>query len=472
MYQVITFVSALLTIVLSLLIFKNKSEKSFSTFLKVLTVIYCVMGLFRFMLSDSFVNVIHHGGFYTDQVWYEGFDPLQTILRWGYYIGYSVIPMAVFFKNRFFRNIMSYIVLPFAILSAVFFNGYMVYFLDPKGRGLDLIPWIRYTYFIVELTLAISIPVLLQIKDKHIINVKDKKELIYFLVGIPLIFLQVMPVYTPQSLFGYTSLSIHIPWLILIVIETAVLYYYFRFKNYETRYQLVVFLTLVLFYHYNSLFLMGFTLPRLPIQLCNLAAYVYMFTVIFKSRKAFNFCYTVNMVGTLIAILGPDFVGGPLGFWCIHYMFEHMLVFIVPVLCAGLRIFPRIQKDGLKHMFVGYVIYFVFCMVSGILINAYAANVATRVNYFYIFDLKKAMSYVPFIKIVDILPITINGYTFYPLLMVVIFVGFLLLCFIWYWATKKLFVMNDDHFELRKARIDLYEKITGKQSKALREYPD
>ena len=102
MYQAITFVSTLLAIILILLIFKNKSEKSFSKFLKVLTIVYCVLGFFRFMLSDSFVYVIKGG--YFNYVYYDSQDILQSILRWGYYIGYSVLPMAVFFKNRFFRN--------------------------------------------------------------------------------------------------------------------------------------------------------------------------------------------------------------------------------------------------------------------------------------------------------------------------------------------------------------------------------
>ena len=145
MYQAITFVSTLLAVILILLIFKNKSEKSFSKFLKILTVVFCILGFFRFMLSDSFVFVIK-GGFF-DEKYYDKQDILQSILRWGYYIGYSVLPMAVFFKNRFFRNIASYLFLPFAILSAVFIDDYMVYFLAAEGKGLHLVPWICILYF-------------------------------------------------------------------------------------------------------------------------------------------------------------------------------------------------------------------------------------------------------------------------------------------------------------------------------------
>ena len=145
--------------------------------------------------------------------------------------------MAVFFKNRFFRNFACYICLPFAVLSTVFFNDYMAYFLSPEGKGLKLVPWIRYVYFIIELTFAMVIPVLLQIKEKHVFNFKDKKEIIYFFVGIPLIFLQVMPIYLPQSLLGYTAVGIHKPWMIIIAIEIIGLYYFFRFKSLYSRFQ-------------------------------------------------------------------------------------------------------------------------------------------------------------------------------------------------------------------------------------------
>ena len=36
----------------------------------------------------------------------------------------------------------------------------------------------------------------------------------------------------------------------------------------------------------------------------------------------------------------------------------------------------------------------------------------------------------------------------------------------------KIYEFLDDNFELRKAKIDMYEKITGKKSKAQRDYKD
>ena len=36
-------------------------------------------------------------------------DIFQIILRWGYYLNYAIIPMAIFFRHRVFKNILCFI---------------------------------------------------------------------------------------------------------------------------------------------------------------------------------------------------------------------------------------------------------------------------------------------------------------------------------------------------------------------------
>ena len=177
MCTIIVFLISTLLIGLSFL-FKEKHNKTFSKVLKILTLVFCGIGLFKYFLSDSFVFVINgstYNGVYNDST-----DVLQTVLRWGYYLNLAVMPMAIFFDSRLFKNILSYFCLPFSILSAVFFNDFMAYYMSPKGPGLSFAEWFRQAYFCIELILAISIPVVMQIKHKHYFNVKDKKELANF----------------------------------------------------------------------------------------------------------------------------------------------------------------------------------------------------------------------------------------------------------------------------------------------------
>lgn len=449
--------------------FRKKSDKGFQTFLKALTLLFCGVGFFRFMLSDSFIYVIN--GAYFEGVYHETTDYPQLILRWGYYLTYAVLPMAIFFKGRLFKNLAAYVCLPFAVLSAIFFNDYMVYFLDPKGHGLHLTEWFRYAYFIFELSLAISISLLFQIREKHCFRFLDKREWLTFLIALPCIVFVMMPVYAPQAILGYDYAIpkkfgvFHVVWLASILVFILALYFIFRFKCYEERYMLCVFLTIVLFFHYDSLYLMGFTIKRLPVQLCNIASYFYLIAIPFRLKKMFHFCFLANIVGALIAILLPDFATGNFGFWTVHYVFEHTLVVAVPALAMGLRIFPRLEKKSLFYTFVGFTAYFLFVFTIGTILNGHTDKIGYKVNYFYMFDLNMAFEYFPFLTFTGQYHYEFGRYEIYPLVISAVYLGFTLLWVLFYLLVKKLYELEDDRLNLRLSSITLYEELTGKQSR-------
>lgn len=468
MYSTIILLTALLCVGILLGIFWKKQDSVFNKFLKIFTIFFCVIGFGRFFLSDSFIYVINKGVF--NGTYYNEIDILQTILRWGYYLNYAILPMAIFFNSRLFKNIASYVCLPFSILSAIYFNDFMTYFLSPKGNGINLVEWFRYGYFILELVIAIVIPLIMQIRHKHVFNVKDKREWLNFVVALPFIVFVMIPVYVPQSLFGYSTMlavigsTYHRVWIASSVVLVFALYFLFRFTKYRTRYMLVVFLTIVLFYHFNSIFLMGITLSRLPVQLCNLAAYLLMIAIPLKMTRLFQFCFLANTTGTIIALLAADFNGGALGFWNIHFVLEHTLVLIIPILAIWLRIFPRIDKKAIKYTFIGFTIYFIFCLVIGTIINGYSDITGTTVNYFFMFDLDKAFSYFPMLTFAEDIYFTFGRFIIYPIVVGFVYIGFSILYLLFYLLTKFLFKVEDEQLQLRNSSIDLYEKVTKKKS--------
>ena len=461
---------------LTLFFLAKKIPQKRDVVLKSAALVFCAVGFFRFMLSDSFVFVIN-GGYY-GEVFYDATDHLQTVLRWGYYLNYAVIPMAIFFESRLFRNITSYFCLPFSVLSAAFFNDFMPYFLSPNGSGLHFSAGFRYLYFMLELALAIALGVLIQLCYKHVLNVKDRGEILRFALGLPAIVLLMIPVYAPQSLFGYSKMiasqgsDYHTLWIAVLLIATLALYYGFRFRPYRDRYMLCVFLTVVLFFHYDSLYLMGFSIPRLPIQLCNIASYLYLIAIPFKCKRLFQFCFIANITGAILAILMPDFTPGAFGFWNMHFVLEHSLVFMIPALAMGLRIFPRITRRSLKYTFIGFSIYFVFCLSSGIILNGYSDVTGFEVNYFFLFDLEKAFAQFPFFSFTERIHLVFGRFEVYPLFVLVIYVAFQLLCVCFYHAIRLFYKMEDDHLALRGSAIELYERRAGKKSRAPKEFVD
>ena len=346
----------------------------------------------------------------------------------------------------------------------------MVYFLSPKGNGIHLAEWFRYAYFILELVFAIVIPLIMQIRHKHFFNVKDKKEWLNFVIALPFIVFAMIPVYVPQSLIGYSTLlavigsPYHMVWITLALVLVFSLYFLFRFTKYRTRYMLVVFLTIVLFYHFNSIFLMGITLSRLPVQLCNLAAYLLIIAIPFKMKRLFQFCFLANTTGTIIALVAADFNGGAFSFWNIHFVLEHTLVLIIPILAIWLRVFPRIDKKSIKYTFIGFTIYFIFCLTIGTIINGYSDVTGTTVNYFFMFDLDKAFGYFPMLTFAEEIYFEFGRFIIYPIVVGFVYIGFSILYLLFYVFTKFLYKMEDEQLELRNSSIDLYEKVTKKKS--------
>ena len=473
-----------ITILLSLIsffAFRKERYNKFKLFIKIISVLYLAIGFFRFMLSDSFIWVINKGIY--DNVYYESTDILQTILRWGQNISYVVFVMAAFFDSKLFKNISIFICLPFTILNVVFFNDFMAYFMGEvfttPGRGIQTSRIFRSIYFSTELIIGLTIPLLFIFVDKHYKNLKDKNLWKNFFISLPFVIISLMPVFVPQSLFGYTKITTtaltvgNFVWIFITLVEITILYILFRFKNFKERYMLCMFLALSLFMHYNSLYLMGFSIARLPIQLCNLGAYFFVFALIIKKQAFFNFSFLANIVGTIIAMVAPDTSGGFAGFWNIHFLIEHMQVLAVPMLCMLLRIFKRLETKALKHLTIGFSSYFIFCWISGTLLNGFAEQGGYgKVNFFYIFDLEKAFGYFPFISFTQNVHWQIGRFEMWPIFQLIIYAGFLALCIGFYFFMMKFYEFLDDHFELRKAKIDLYEKITGKKSKAQRDYND
>lgn len=475
MYQAIVFITSIIIVIATLFLFKKKSEGAFSLFLKIFTLAFCLVGYIRLFLSDAFLYVIN--GAYFNGVYYETSDVLQTILRWGYFLNYAVLPMAVFFNSKTFKSVACYFCLPFTILSTVFFSDFMAYFLSLKGQGFHLTEWFRYAFFILELVMALTIPTLLMAKQKHYLNVKNKKEILNFLIALPFLIVLMMPVYVPQSLFGYVAIvpkigsTYHLVWVAILLVLVLSLFYLFRFRSYRERYMLCVLLTIALFFQYNSVYLMGLNVRRLPFQLCNIAAYFYIIAVPFRLKKMLHFCFIVNIVGALIAILMPDFSNGTFGFWNMYYLFEHTLVFLVPSLSMGLRIFPRLKAKSLLYAWVGFTIYFIFVFVAGTIINGYE-HIYGRVNYFYLFDLEMAYDYFPFLTFTKYFKIEFNSFEVYPLVILIVYFAYQILCLLFYALVHFLYKKEDDHLNLRLAEIELYEKITGKKSKRPKQYID
>ena len=104
--------------------------------------------------------------------------------------------------------------------------------------------------------------------------------------------------------------------------------------------------------------------------------------------------------------------------------------------------------------------------------NGYSDVTGETVNYFYMFDLKTALSYFPFLKFATKYSFTFGRFVVYPIVVSIVYFGFFGLTLLFYAFVRALYKFEDDHLALRVSSIDLYEKITGKKSRRPRDYID
>ncbi len=457
-----------LVVVLPLIIFKNKiGEKNILLIARILAISFFALGILRCFMNDNFIWVIN-GGTY-NLTYYQTTDILQSLLRWGMMLGYVVYPVAVYFSTRTTKNFAIYFCLPVAIVAMFSYDNFLEYFTTDSGRGIWVDEWFRHIEFVLELSLMIIVPILIRFCFGHKFAWKNWKEWSHFFGLLPLALLIVVPVYLPQSILGFTDKYMapfttpNFLWVAVIFGLLIVLYLAYRFKSRETRRMICVFLSLYLFLHYNSIYLMDLTLSRLPFQLCNLGSYLILIALLINKQGFYDFILMANVPGALIAFCVPDVKEGMLSYWNMHFYIEHTWVFVIPLLIVALRIADRPNKNAFKHFFIGFSAYFLFCAISGIIINCFVYvpnhSVLNQVNYFYIFD-DTVLEVLPILGFTRDWAVTwgIYDYTFYPLYIVLIYILYSIFSLAVYWVYKQLAKVGDNHFTTRQIRIDLYNE--------------
>ncbi len=352
---------------------------------------------------------------------------------------------AAFFNKRTMRNYAVYIGFIFAVLCTISYNNFLEYFTTDVDRGFMTAEWFRHLEFMLEMILMLAVPILLRFGIGHKFNVKDKSEWAHFFGILPFVVLTVIPIMVPQSLFGYTDFVMkkfalpHFMWMLGIIALIIGIYFVFRKKDNETKLLVCVFLSLYLLYHYNSCYLMGLNLKRMPLQLCNLGSYLVLIMLIIKKQSFFDFVLLANVPGAIIAICVPDINSGIFGFWNVHFIIEHTWVFAIPILSVLFGLFKRPGKGAIKHFMIGFTIYFVSCAIVGTLFNCFlyvpGDSFLNEANYFYMFD-TMVLDFLPFLSFTREWAVTLSDYTFYPLYMAVIYVLFSIFALVIYWVFK------------------------------------
>lgn len=421
----------------------------------------CVLALLNILLPDAFV--LCYG---KSELPISSEAQRFAVLRFLSAVTVPVITVAVNFNNRPVRNVAVFFTTVITIASVLSYETFIGYMTSPDGKGLNSVSVISdliKTFFlnrtfrsvcigiIWELELLIS--VIFALNEKYLPKA-DIKECCKTFALLIYALIKCTPIYVPQHIFGYTQIIFeawslpHIIWLVITFSELFALYFIFRNKELEIKRSMLVLLSLILTYQYSQMFgAVSISMKRMPFQLCNLAAFLILLSIVFNDEKLFAFTAIVNVAGVIFALAVPDLDGKGLFYlYNMHFVMEHTNILIVPILVMLFGLFPRFDKKALKSYFFGFLIYFSCVLVLGTTFNAIAkatGNGFWSANYLFIFDKAVAENLFAALGKLFTVTFTIGNCTFYPVAAISVYLVFNALCLAIYFAVRGIYKIED-----------------------------
>ena len=386
-----------------------------------------------------------------------------AILRWCNDVAFVVLPVAVFYKNKIFNRITAFFLLAVCILNVSAYSKYMEFYTSTSGVGIMALrffsestkaffinPIFRSIYFGISNYLELMVIVFVTLNSfKDLKFEMNVKSILTGLGVFLLVFLSIMPIYVPQYLFkGYSMTTedvfttfkmgkpFHIAWMIFVIIEGIALTLLFKKKSYNTRFIVVLVLALSLIMQYHEMFtaIGEITAHRMPFQLCNMAGFFILLTLLTKNEKIYHFTLVINSVGAIIAMVMCDTTPYGVSYIMnIHYITEHTNVILVPILCATLGIFSPLKNKDVKHFIIGFTLYFLFILlIGGIFTGLKETSVENsdywNCNYLFMFNRAETVNIVGFVGPLFDIKYTLFNFFTLSLVQLVVYVAFLSIC--------------------------------------------
>ena len=386
-----------------------------------------------------------------------------VLLRWCNDLAFLVLPVAVFFKKRTFVKITAFFLLPICLINVGIYCINIEFFTSPLGAGIAELRFLsdsakellrnevfRGIWYGIVTFLELMLIAFITMHNFDVLKQKPDKKGFFAGIGVfVMLFLSIMPIYAPQYIFkGYSLVGenafdtfemgspFHIIWIIAVIAEGMLLTKLFKKRSYEDRYIVILVLALSLIMQYNQMFTCvgEITAHRMPFQLCNMAGFFILLMLLTKSEKIYHFVLVINVVGAVIAMVLCDTTPFGVAYVMnIHYIFEHTVVILAPILCATLGVFPKLKNRHVLDFIVGFTIYFAFVLLIGGIftgikdlggVNADYWNC----NYLFMFNKEETSGIVGFVA--PLFDVKIKLFNFYTLslLQLVVYTAFTAIC--------------------------------------------
>lgn len=473
MHLIIPIIPIILSIVLFILVKTTDNKKL--KLLKIFSVTLFAIYLVRLFSEDVYDNVFNVLLFdvktpidpQSTWLFSPGLSVVISLLRWFTIFSILWLMIAPFFKKPRIWYLAGISGLLVSVLNIIFFKQNIIAF-----TGI----FEPFHYRTIQFAVEIAVMILLSLSSIiYLVLAKEKIVIKKFGISSILIIAGSLFAVMPQTLlfnwfgnFGEVpkdfSLS-HLLVMILPLIIMLIIYFTMRRKDQESKDLVITLMAVAAFIQY--FYMRRESLAALPLHLCNTAVVLLFFAVIFKIKGFFYFAYFANVLGAIAAIILPNYSTDLFSFTVIHFGYNHLYAFIIPILGVALNTFERPKIRNMYHALVVFSVYF----VTVIFLNAWFNNYTT-VDYFFtysdfltdLFNIRSFQyNYIYEFNIGDL------TFRFYWLFQLVYYLAFIVLMFASWYVYDLAYQMIDQNAKLKRKRklikidhLRLLELLDGK----------
>ena len=407
------------------------------------------------------------------------FDPCMTVLMFILRTLTTVVVatsiMAPFYKNDHFKKINQYVLPIVTITNVLLLENNLIAIFGVNKNYFENYRGYSYTIVIALLAVSSVINLFRYFKNKEFkddfkkFNIKFFFTTILLLVCLSILFMQqgflAVCFGTVEDkakdfseghriLLILTGLSIILPYILL------------KKKSLETRKLFYGICALAGCFQYFYVSRTG--LSGLPLHLCNTAIVLMFVSYVFKLKGVFYFSYFVNVLGAIFAIIAPNTVFHAIHIRSIHFWFNHILAFALPILGVSLGVYERPNLKMMLRAILFFTLYFFATVILNAWFNSADPLIAPLrkgvvVDYFFTYSdfFIEKLSFVEPLKYNFILELNVNGiiWSFFPVYQLAIYFVFVPLMFVIWIIYDYLFQVSDRHYHLAVLKMNHKQQL-------------
>jgi len=385
---------------------------------------------------------------------------LMLFLRWSTVLLVTWGVVGSFFKQRFLKWSLGFYGLFIGILDIIYFRSHLIAFFGNVEINDFSIRSIQFALVVIFLLTMAGMNIMAIIKERMKLTWKDvsNSTIILFLSGFA-----VMPQALLLNLFGkYRDIPLDFNNEHLLIIAGMFVFmiisYFIMFpKRQEDRNLMLLFLVFAAFFQY-------FYIPRsgiggLPLHLCNTAIILMVISFVFRMKGVFYFNYFANVLGAVLAIMMPNYGGDFFDMDVIHFLYNHLYAFMIPILGVAFHTFERPTLKLMVKAIIVFSVYFFFVLF----LNAWFNNFASTDYFFTYSDFITSKLSLERVQYQNVISFTFHGLTFvfFWVFQILYFIGFIFLMFMSWYIYDAIFQFSDRYYNLilkrQKMNMDILE---------------